>query len=178
MRKNKGILFVALFFCHTAANAQNGYKAAIGFRLSSHITYDVLAVSYKNFLSTHGALEFNFGFGGRNMYVPNSGGRTSYSPGISITGAYQYHENIYTDGDENLCWFAGGGLSVFNIFSKNNFYEGFGSGLFGTLGIDYKFKTAPINLSADWRPTVFIASPSSFAPLNIGAFGIAARYTF
>lgn len=174
----KLLLLVALALFQPAARAQSDYKNAFGIRLTTHIPYDVLAASYKNFLGDHGALEFNLGFGGRNIYVPNSGGRSSYSPGISFSGSYQFHEDIFTPTDENLRWFAGGGIVVFNIFSKNNFYEGFGAGLFGTGGIDYKFKNVPVNLTADWRPTIFISSPSAFAPVNIGTIGIAARYTF
>ncbi|HMR84468.1 MAG TPA: hypothetical protein PKE30_15100 [Niabella sp.] len=178
MKTNKIFLLVAFTFSQLIINAQSDYKQAIGIRLNAHVAYDVLAASYKNFLSDHGALEFNLGFGGKNMYVPNSGGQTSFSPGISITGAYQYHELIETPTNESLRWFAGGGLTIFNIFSKNDFYEGFGAGVFGTAGIDYKFKDSPINLTADWRPTVFLSAPSSFAPLQIGTLGIAARYTF
>lgn len=178
MKMKKLFVLVACILFQLSAYAQSDYKSAIGLRFTTYIAYDVAALSYKNFLSDHGALEFNFGFGGRNMYVPNSGGKTSFSPGVSLTGSYQYHVDIETPTNENLRWFAGGGLSIFNIFSKNNYYEGFGAGVFATGGIDYKFKEAPINLTADWRPTVFISSPSSFAPLQIGTLGIAARYTF
>ena len=177
MQTKKSLLLVALCILHFLAQAQSDYKSALGIRLTTHIPYDVLAASYKNFLGDHGALEFNFGFGGRNMYIPGSGGRSGYSPGVSFSGSYQYHEDIYTPTHENLRWFAGGGMVVFNIFSKNNFYEGFGTGLFATGGIDYTFKSVPVNLTADWRPTVFIASPSAFPGINIGTIGIAARYT-
>lgn len=169
---------VAWIFLAFNASAQSDYKNAIGLRFNSHITYDVIALSYKNFLSDHGALEVNVGFGGRNMYIPGAKGKTSFSPGISITGAYQYHVDIETETNENLRWFAGGGLTIFNISSKNTSYAGFGAGLFATGGIDYKFKKSPINLTADWRPTVFISSPSSFVPLQIGTLGVAVRYTF
>ena len=175
----KKITIIVAFLCsQILVNAQSDYEKAFGVRLTSNITYDVIAASYKIFLASPSALEFNFGFGGRNVYVPKSGGKSSYSPGISISASYQYHEDIYTPSDQNLRWFAGGGLVIFNTFSKNNFYEGFGTGMFGTAGIDYKFQNSPINLTADWRPTVFLAAPSQFAPLQLGTLGIAARYTF
>ncbi len=172
------VLFVALIVFQFSINAQVAYKQAVGMRLTSYVSYDFVAFSYKNFIAEKSAVEFNFGYGGRNIFLPNSGGKTTYSPGISLTGSYQYHELIETPTNENLHWFAGGGLSFFNIFSKNTTYKGFGTGLFGIVGIDYKFKNSPINVSADWRPTVFVSAPAYFAPIQIGTLGLAARYTF
>lgn len=166
---------IVIFYC---AHSQSDYKRAIGGRLTSHFRYDAVALSYKNFITDNGAFEFNLGFGGRNIYVPNSGGKTSFSPGVSVSGSYQYHVDIFTPTDENLRWFAGGGLTMFNVMSKNNAYEGFGAGLFGTAGIDYTFKNSPVNLTADWRPTFFLAAPSAYPPLDIGTLGVAVRYTF
>lgn len=178
MKMKKTLLPVALFLLLTNfLCAQNGYKNAVGVRFNTYIGYDVLALSYKSFLANHDALEFNLGFGGRNMYVPGTSGQ-SFSPGISLAGAYQYHVDIETATNEHLRWFAGGGLILFHIFSKNNFYEGFGAGLFGTCGIDYKFKNTPLNLTTDWRPTVYLSAPDSFSPLQIGTLGVAVRYTF
>lgn len=175
---DKRLLVVALLCCQFLVNGQSGYNQAVGLRLSSHTTFDVVAFSYKNFISDHSAMEFNLGYGGKNYILPNSGGTTSYSPAFSISGSYQYHELIETNTAENLHWFAGAGLNFFNIFSKNNAYNGFGTGIFGTAGIDYKFKTSPINVTADWRPTVYISTPSAFLPLQIGTLGLAVRYTF
>jgi len=178
MKTNRIFLLVAFIFVQLTTNAQANYKNAIGARLSTYTPYDAVAVSYKNFLSDHGAVEFDFGFGGKNMIIPNSAGKKSYSPGISLTGSYQYHSKIETPTNEGLSWFGGGGLTLFNIFSKNDLYGGFGSGLFATAGIDYKFKAVPVNLTADWRPTVFVSSPDWFPPLQFGTVGISARYTF
>ena len=172
------VLVVALLSCQVLVNAQIGYKQAIGLRFTSHTTFDVVALSYKTFVSDHSALELNLGYGGKNYIVPNTGGTTSYSPGYSVSGSYQYHELIETASNENLHWFAGGGLNFFNISSKNNGYNGFGTGIFGTAGIDYKFKTTPINVTADWRPTVYISAPSAFLPIQIGTLGLAVRYSF
>ena len=179
MNLKRNLLLAALILCYVVGFAQNGYKHAAGLRLTTYVTYDFVAFSYKNFIAEKSALEFNFGYGGRNVFLPNSGGKTTYSPGISLTGSYQYHELIETPGNENLHWFAGGGLTFFNLFSKNSAYEGLGAGLFGTAGIDYKFKATPINVSVDWRPTVFLSLPAFFnSPIQIGTLGVAARYTF
>jgi hypothetical protein len=176
MKKLVGV--VALLCCQFFVNAQSGYKQAIGLRLTSHTTFDLISVSYKSFVSDHSALEFNLGYGGKNYIVPNTGGTTSYSPGYSVSGSYQYHELIETPSNENLHWFAGGGLNFFNISSKNKGYNGFGTGIFGTAGIDYKFKTSPVNVTADWRPTIYLSTPSAFLPIQIGTLGLAVRYTF
>lgn len=178
IKMEKLVLVVALLYCQFLVNAQSGYKQAIGLRLTSHTTFDLVSLSYKSFVSDHSALEFNLGYGGKNYIVPNTGGTTSYSPGYSISGSYQYHELIETPSNENLHWFAGGGLNFFNISSKNKGYNGFGTGIFGTAGIDYKFKTSPINVTADWRPTIYLSTPSAFLPIQIGTLGIAVRYTF
>lgn len=178
IKMEKLVLVVALLYCQFLVNAQSGYKQAVGLRLTSHTTFDLVSLSYKSFVSDHSALEFNLGYGGKNYIVPNTGGTTSYSPGYSISGSYQYHELIETPSNENLHWFAGGGLNFFNISSKNKGYNGFGTGIFGTAGIDYKFKTSPINVTADWRPTIYLSTPSAFLPIQIGTLGIAVRYTF
>ncbi|MCH5600070.1 hypothetical protein [Niabella ginsengisoli] len=135
----------------------------------------MVALSYKTFLSDHNAIEINAGYGGRNT---KTGGKTDFSPGVSVSGSYQYHDDIYTSTDEHLRWFAGGGVNLFKTFSERKAYEGFGATIFGTAGIDYKFKAAPVNLSVDWRPTIYIKSPNDFLPLQIGTLGLAARYTF
>jgi len=68
----KGFPILVAFICLPFfMMAQTGYKQAIGIRLNTHTTYDVIAASYKNFPSEKSALEFNLGFGGRNIYVPN-----------------------------------------------------------------------------------------------------------
>lgn len=169
---------VAFVCSQFVLHAQSDYKSALGIRATTHITFDMVSLSYKTFLSDHNAIEINAGYGGRNMSIPMTGGRTAYSPAISLSGSYQYHEDIYTATDEHLRWFAGAGLNFFNIFSEHQNYKGFGTALFGTAGLDYKFKAAPVNLSFDWRPSIYVISPSEFLPIQIGTIGLSARYTF
>lgn len=175
----RGFSILVAFICLPfLMNAQTGYKKALGIRLNTHTTYDVIAASYKIFPIEKGALEFNLGFGGRNIYVPNQAPKTSFSPAVSLSGSYQYHEIIETPTNEELRWFAGGGLTFMAAKSKNNGYEGFGTAIFGACGIDYVFKNSPINVTADWRPQVYIASPSAYMPLHLGTLGLAVRYIF
>jgi hypothetical protein len=163
-------IMLLLVLCAAAfiSNAQkNGgdYNAAIGARFGTTY-YDIVSFSYKKFTNAKGALEFNAGFG--------SHGYGGYNT-ATLSGAlsYQWHFDIPVEG---LKWFVGGGATVFNTFSEGNDYEGFGFGLFPTGGIDYKFPTIPLNLTADVRPTFLVASPSYYNSVYTN-FGFAVRYT-
>ncbi|MCH5690273.1 hypothetical protein LWM68_42220 [Niabella sp. W65] len=83
MKKLVGV--VALLCCQFFVNAQSGYKQAIGLRLTSHTTFDLISVSYKSFVSDHSALEFNLGYGGKNYIVPNTGNHQLF-PGLQCIG--------------------------------------------------------------------------------------------
>ena len=77
----------------------------------------------------------------------------------------------------NLSWFVGPGAHL--GFWKSEFKDTYGSqidlGVDGIIGLDYKFKNAPINVSADWQPAVTLIGSAGFTP----AFGgVAIRYTF
>jgi hypothetical protein len=151
------------------AQAQNDYHSAIGARLGTGY-YDVFSASYKTFIaSSPGAVEFNFGFRPYSI--------TDYSwVNLSLSASYQYHFSIPVDG---LKWYIGGGLVPFYSFSTHSGYAGFGLGIFPTGGIDYKFSDIPLNLSADFRPTIQVIKPYDYYDnVNIANFGISVRYTF
>jgi hypothetical protein len=117
------------------------YKTAIGLRLGSP-----LSVSFKTFLSEKGAVELFAGYRGYSFYN-----------WIALGGTYQRH--IPLTGVEGLNVFFGGGASAF-FWSYDAFSE-YSSTTFGILGVgglDYKFKNAPINISADWMPAFFIGT--------------------
>ena len=170
-------LLVALVAAIGIVNAQSDYKQAIGIRVSPASNYDLAAASFKTFLSEAGAIELNAGFGGDRYYdIPGDNYRTN---SVSFTGAYQHHFDIQpVDG---LKWYIGGGATVFHTASsnKNKAYRGTGFGLFPTGGADYKFKSIPLNVSADWRPTFLVARPERGWNNFLGEqFGVSARYTF
>ncbi|SDC63591.1 porin family protein [Niabella drilacis] len=168
-------LCIAVFTVITSLHAQDKSGKAIGLRISSHVDYATLAVSYKFYISEPGAIELDAGFGQRNRYSIYDG-KYWNTTGVSLSGAYQHHFKISSV--EGLKWFLGGGLLVFNSFSKQRYYDGFGAGLFATGGADYQFSNIPLNLSADFRPVLHIAAPSGFGTLHAHTFGIAARYNF
>ena len=162
--KTKLITLVVLFLAAcTITHAQSDYSSAIGLRLGSPVS-----VSYKTFINDKGALE---GYVGLRSF--------GFGNFINISGAYQVHNNI-ADVD-GLAWYFGGGASIFiwnydNDFVNTNF-SSTAFGLQGYLGLDYKFKDAPVNLSLDWVPTFFVGGT-----LNINSFGggygaLAVRYT-
>lgn len=149
-----------------AGNSQGNYKNAIGGRLGTTY-YDVLSFSYKSFISRAGALELNAGFGAKGYGSHNTS---------SLTGAITYQHHFEIRPAPGLNWYVGGGLTIFNTFSKKNDYRGFGFGLYPTGGVEYTFGNIPLNVSADIRPTVHAAGPGVYNSYN-GNFGIAARYT-
>ena len=132
------------------------YKTALG------IKFYPGAVSVKHFVNDKGAIE---GLGYFWKY------------GTRITGLYEYHMDIKDlDG---LKWYVGGG-AFFDIYSYKGGYGGYGNTSFGINavgGVDYKFKTIPLNLSADWMPSILFGNnlyySSNFRP---GYGAVSVRY--
>ncbi len=96
-----------------------------------------------------------------------------------LTGLYELH---YPLGNvEGLKWYLGGGAHV-GIGNDNwrkpgstAIETGLSLGLDGVLGIDYKIKGAPLNLSFDWQPSFNILTITGFQG---GWGGLGVRYTF
>ena len=127
------------------------YKTALG------VKFYPGAVSLKHFIKPNAALE---GLG----YFWNRGAR--------ITGLYEFHGDI--TGAEGLKWYVGPGVHV--GFYNSKYGGGSSFGVDGVLGLDYKFKGAPINVSVDWQPSFeFNGNYDGFSG-NWGGLGI--RYVF
>jgi hypothetical protein len=148
--------------------AQSDYKTAIGGRLGAPI-----AGSIKHFITEAGALEGYLGF--------RDAGSTIYYNGINVTigGMYQHHFPI---GDiDGFKWYIGGGalIQFYDLDDNNNHedYSSTGFALNAVGGVDYKFKSIPLNLSVDWMPTVFLNKTYYDNP-DLGYGGIGVRYTF
>ena len=153
------------------AFSQGTYKKAIGLRISESY-YDIASVSYKFFVSEPGALELNGGFGARNYsYVGSKYGAFALNAGVT----YQHHFDISSV--DGLRWYIGGGAMVYNVFSDHDNYKGFAFGMYPTGGIDYKFPKLSLDVSADYRPTIFLARPDYYSAFYGSNFGVAARYT-
>ncbi len=162
---------ISLLIISSAALAQDDYKNAIGGRFAPDSYYDFMAFSYKGFVTEAGALEFNAGGGSRGFY---SGGRTRRPFAMSVSGTYQHHFDIPLRG---LRWFVGGGLTAFNSFHSDGKVRGFGFGFYPTGGIDWKIPNIPLNLSADYRPTIFVVRPDIGDAFEAAQFGFVVRYT-
>jgi hypothetical protein len=152
---------LAIMFACFAAFSQSNYKSAIGLRLGSPIS-----VSYKQFISEPGAIEVFAGFRGYGSYS-----------WFNVGGLYQYHKPF--PNAEGLQWYFGGGAAAY-FFNYDFDLPGeddtnLSLAILLNLGLDYKFANAPVNLSLDWVPAIFIGG-------YLGGFGagygaLSARYT-
>lgn len=133
------------------------YKTAIGFKFAPS------AITVKHFIKPNAALE---GLG----YF--------WKDGFRFTGLYEWHGDIR--GAAGLKWYVGGGAHLDfwdDEYRNNSSHDGsVGFGLDGVLGLDYKFKGAPINLSVDWMPSVTFAGDDTYS--NVNWVGIAFRFAF
>lgn len=135
------------------------YKTALG------VKFYPGAITIKHFLNPKAAVE---GIG----YLWNRGGR--------ITGLYEFHWDI--NNVPGLKWYVGPGVHL--GFYTNRYYDngkkydgGTYAGVDGIIGLDYKFKGAPINISLDWQPSFdFGYGYGNGFSGNWG--GIAVRYVF
>lgn len=157
----KGFLFVVSVFFFIATQAQNrstnsySYKTALGVKV-----WDGGGISLKHFFTGNNAGEFIGYF---------------WSRGVRITGLYEIHGNI---GDAaGLKWYIGPGAHIgfYDYFKGNNHIDGVYFGVDGVIGLDYKFKGAPINISLDWQPSFEFGDFVGF----VGSWGgLGIRYTF
>lgn len=166
MKRFLGLTLITAFIS-VAGFAQVNYKNAIGARVAPASYYDFFSFSYKTFVSNAGAIEVDAGIGWDTKGVHNP-----FS--FAASAAYQHHFSIPVEG---LNWFVGGGFTMYNSFtSKGSGYRGLGFGFFPTGGIDYRFPSIPLNLTADYRPTIFFARPDNRADFEPANFGISVRY--
>ena len=141
--KKSSILLAIFLFGILCASAQSDYKSAIGGRLGSPISF-----SFKQFITKAGAIELNAGF------APVGWG--SY---FRLGGMYQHHFPI--GNVEGLKWYVGGGVFVDfyhydDIYRGSNYhYSKSSPGINAVGGVDYKFSSIPLNVSADWMPSFF-----------------------
>lgn len=151
------VIFTAIGFSATAQNTGSSYKTAVG------VKFYPGAISVKSFTAPNRALE---GLG----YFSNDGFR--------LTGLYEIHGDI--NGAEGLKWYIGPGAHI-GVWSNNWKKEnpdrdgGVAIGIDGVLGLDYKFKGAPINVSLDWQPSFNFVGYNYFEG---GWGGLGVRYTF
>lgn len=135
----------------SSQNSQS-YTTALG------IKFYPGAISLKHFVSNKNALE---GIG----YF--------WEKGFRITGLYEIHGAI--SGAPGLKWYIGPGAHL--GFYNDKYGGGSTAGIDGVLGLDYKIKNAPINLSLDWQPSFEFGDKYGHGfSGNWGGFAV--RYTF
>jgi len=160
MKKFAFLFAMVLALALTSELKAQDYDKAVGLRLGYP-----LSASFKFGISDPGYIEAYLGFRGF----------TGYS-WVNVGAMYQHHFPI--ESVEGLYWYVGGGASAYFWNFKSSFLDPgdtFGLGINGALGLDYKFANAPINLSIDWLPTIFISGYGSGFGGGYGA--LAVRYT-
>ena len=96
-----------------------------------------------------------------------------FDNGFWLTGLYEIHTDIKSV--EGLKWYIGPGA---HLGSNNQYNTTAGNtmvlGIDGIIGLDYKIKDIPLNVSFDWQPSFTLLSNSFFR----GYGGLAIRYAF
>lgn len=113
-------------------------------------------INLKHFLNNKGALEASLLFERGHL---------------GVEGLYDWHGDI--NGAAGLKWYVGGGGLIF-FPTDDDYGDDVLFALRGTLGLDYKFTGAPINVSFDLNP-VFALTPDT--DFDFWA-GLAFRFTF
>jgi hypothetical protein len=149
------LAFTILIFYNSNAQkyaSSSNYKTAAGIKF-----LDGAGLTIKHFLNDKAAVE---------------GIAYFYGNGTRITGLYEIHFDIA--GAEGLKWYVGPGAHV-GFYQTKYFGGGSFVGIDGVLGLDYKIKNAPLNLSLDWQPSFEFGNSRGF----VGSWGgFAIRYTF
>jgi hypothetical protein len=145
-----GFLLVAAFVVN-AQQQNNGitYTTAVGLKMYPG------ALSIKHFIADDRAVE---------------GLAFISQDGFRLTGLYEIHNDLGSV--EGLKWYVGGGAHL-GFWSDR--YGTVSFGVDGVLGLDYKIKGAPLNLSFDWQPSFNFIGYNYFESAW-GGLGI--RYTF
>jgi hypothetical protein len=142
-----------------SASAQ-GYKTALGVRLSSSTAMVNNSVSIKHFINEKVAIE----------------GLLSFGDPLAIGALVEIHKPLAASG---LAWFYGGGGYLGFVKTVNTTTQKTSTdtniGAQGVIGLDYKFSNVPLNISLDWKPELNIVTDINFEP---AAIGFTARFTF
>ena len=165
MRKLHYLLITGFLLVSLSLSAQD-VNSAIGVRFGSP-----LSVSYKQFISDSDAIEVYAGYRSWSSY--------SF---FNVAAAYQRYSNLNLAGElAPLNWYYGGGAAVnfwsydFGPFFNDEDYSSVSIGLQGYLGLQYAFSGAPIEVTVDWVPTIFIGN-SFVTGFGAGYGSLGVRY--
>jgi hypothetical protein len=152
------IIITVIAFYANAQNMGSTYKTALG------VKFYPGAITIKHFLQ-----QPNKAIEGLAYF---------YSDGVRFTGLYEIHGDIA--GAEGLKWYVGPGAHIgfwSDAWKKENpdKNDGMILGVDGVVGLDYKIKGAPLNLSLDWQPSFTFVGYNYFEG---GWGGLGIRFTF
>ena len=150
------LLLAGLILAGTGfSQSDYGYKHALGLKFPGG-----LSVTYKVFVSDNNNVEAQAMF---------------WNKGFRAVGLYEF--NFEISGADGLHWFVGPGAHI--GFWKTQYQKDYNSsadfGVDGIIGLDYKFRDIPFNVSLDWEPSIVFAGSNGFTPAY---GGLAIRYTF
>ena len=160
MKKRVASIFLLLFLLH--AEHSIGQSMGDSYRTALGVKFYPGAISIKHFIQPNRALE---------------GLAYFWNYGFRFTGLYEVHGDV--NGAAGLKWYVGPGghIGFWNTDWENKYPSrgrGIMIGIDGVLGLDYKIKSAPINLSLDIQPFFNIANYTYFDAWG----GLGIRYTF
>ena len=141
-------LLYIIFFSKAYAQEQNAasYKTAVGIKFYPE------SVTLKHFISENSAVEI----------------QSYFWKGNRLVGLYEKYASIL--GVNSMNWYFGAGAHL-SMYDRNSYQGGSCLGVDGILGIDYKIKNVPIELSLDWQPSIDFGGGLGFAG-NWGGLGI------
>lgn len=150
IRLTLSVLALLCVFTASAQNNSSSYKTAVG------VKFYPGAITIKHFVKETAALEGIAYFSSKSF---------------RITGLYELHYDLLqVDG---LKWYVGPGAHV--GFYDDKYYDGNTYfGIDGILGVDYKIKGAPLNLSLDWNPSFEFGESAGFNSYG----GLSIRFAF
>ncbi len=147
------LLVTALIISQAQSRSTNSYsyRTALGVKV-----WDGAGISLKHFFNGNNAGELIGYF---------------WSRGARFTGLYEIHGDF--SGAPGLKWYIGPGAHI--GFYNTKYGDGAFAGIDGVIGLDYKFRGAPINMSIDWQPSFEFGDGRGF----VGSWGgLGIRYTF
>lgn len=157
MRKHIYALVFTAAIALIGNTAYAQYKNAIGGRAGT-----AYGITFKTCTKEHTAFDF----------ILNFRSSTNYSH-FRFTGLYEIHQNFADV--EGLRWYYGFGGTLGSRTYKPTDDHDLILAADGIIGLDFKFKDAPINLALDWKPAVELSPNTSF---NGEGLGLSVRFTF
>lgn len=155
--KHVKILIIFFLFSIAAYNASAQYSGKSLYKTAIGVRVVPLGVTFKTFLGqTNKAIEL----------IGN------FNDGFRVTGFYEWHGDLTAN--KTLKWYIG--LGAHGGYYEKNDNDGISFGFDGVVGLDYKFKTLPLNLSLDWQPSMELITPKTAFKADRG--GVAVRFAF